>query len=388
MSCATRTKGYEVREGFVPCVGLTPTTAEKWGGGTFPTVDTIYKTSSITPPVEAPEYYDNDESTGDVSKSRDFLVAKPNEGTSTTYVYPESVGTFLYSGLGGVDYSGPHDSGSLKWHMFELDGTGFDQCEYTSVESALATANVGLSPAYNVGDIKNRDLTRLIEMGPADYKQANCRINSFTISGTAKEPLKIEFGYLSEEVVKDESKTDSGSWTFTQSDFNNPIELRQTSAFEVQGTSVGIFDFSYALTKEMDGDRFPTGTDNEGLNRAEPFTTGGATVELSFTVEKHDALTWENYRDNDTLVNIKHEFTQGSTGFFGVYFPEVQIKNVEVDPSGGSRVAVTAMAHHCTGVDPFSTERTHDGGTVARVYNTPMYCILKNSKNVNYGRIA
>ena len=388
MSCANRTKGYQVQEGFAYGVGLTPTSSELWGGGTYPTVDTIFKTTTPTPPTETPEYYDNDETTGDVSKSRDYLTAKPNEGTATTLVYPESTGFFLYNALGYADLSGPHADGSLYAHIFEIDGTGFDQCGYTSAEAALATANTSLSPSYNSGDRKNRDFVRLQNMGPADYKQANCRINSFVISGTSKEPVKYELGFLSEEVEKDTGKTESSAWTFTQSDFTSPIQLRQTSSFEVEGTEVGIMDFNYTLSKEIDGDRYPTGTANDGFNRGEPFTNGPATVELTFTVEKHDALTWENYRTNNTNIAIKHEFTQSTTGFLGIYFPEVQVKTAEPDPAGGSRINITAVANYVTGTDPFDTERTFDVGEISRLYKTPMYIILKNSKSINYMRQA
>jgi len=387
MSCANRTKGFKVVEGFAYGVGLTPLAGEKWGGGTYPTVDTRYVTETVVPPSETPEYYENIETTGDVSKNQDYLTALPSEGNVTSLGYTESMGFWLYHGLGAVDYSGPHDDGSLKFHMFELDGNGRDQCSYSAAEAALATANGDLSPAYDAGDIKNRDFTRLVAMGPADYKQVNCRLNNFTLSGTQKEPIKIEAGFVSEIVDKDAAKTDSGSWTLTDSDFTNPIQLRNTSAFEVQGVETGIFDFNYAVEWEIDQDRYPTGTSNSGLSRAEPFTNS-AKVNITFTVEKHDALTWENYRDNATTVRIKHEFAIGSTGELGVYFPEVQIKTAEIDPANGSRIAITAEAHHVNGTDPFSTERTHDGGTVARLYDTPMYAILKNSKDVNYGRQA
>lgn len=388
MSCATRTKGYEVREGIAPCVGLTPTTAERWGGGTYPAVTKIFKTHSIVVPTEAPEFEDNIEVTGDVSKGRDYLTAKPNEGTISTLIYLESVGSFLYPALGYADLSGPHADGSLQAHIFEIDGTGFDQCAYTSAEAALATANLSLSPAYDAGDRKNREFTRLIDLGPDDRKQANCRVNSFTLSGNGKETIKCEIGFLSEEIVKDTGKTESGAWTFTSADFQNPLQFRQTSSFEVEGVEVGILDFNYTLSKEMDGERYPNGTGNNGLNRAEPFTTGPATVELTFTVEKHDALTWENYRDNDTNIAIKHEFTQGSTGFFGVYFPEVQVKNAEVDIANGSRINITAVANFREGTDSFATERTFDGGEIALLNQTPMYIIVKNSKTINYMREA
>ena len=387
MTCATRTKGFKVVEGFAYGVGLTPSTSELWGGGTYPSVDTRFVTETPVPPTETPEYYENIEATGDVSKNKDYLTAIPSEGTINTLNYPQSMGFFLYHGLGAVDYSGPHADDTLQMHLFEIDGNGRDQCSYTSAESALATANVGLSPAYNSGDIKNRDFTRLIAMGPADYKQANCRINNFTISGTQKEPLKIEAGFVSEIVVKDESKTDSSAWTLTDSDFTTPLQLRNTTAFQVQGVEVGIFDFSYATEWDIDPDRYPTGTANNGLSRAEPFTNS-AKVNVQFTVEKHDALTWENYRDNATTIKVKHELTLGATGFLGLYFPEVQIKTVEIDPAGGSRVAITAEAHYRTGANPFTTECTHDGGEIALLYNTPMFAILKNSKTINYGRQA
>jgi hypothetical protein len=385
MTCANRTKGFKLVEGFAYGVGLTPTSAELWGGGTYPTVDTRYVTETVAPPSETPEYYENIETTGDVSKNKDYLTAIPSEGATNSLNYAQSMGFFLYHGLGAVDYSGPHADGSLNFHMFEIDGNGRDQCSYTSAEAALATANVGLSPAYDSGDIKNRDFTRLLSMGPADYKQANCRINNFVISGTQKEPLKIEAGFVSEIVEYDESKTESSAWTLTDSDFLNPMQLRNTSAFQVQDVETGIFDFNYTTEWDIDVDRYPTGTANTGLSRAEPFTNS-AKVNVQFTVEKHDSLTWENYRDNATTVKIKHELTVGTTGFLGLYFPEVQIKTVEIDPTGGSRIAITAEAHHVTGADPFSTERTHDGGTVTRLYDTPMYAILKNGKAINYGR--
>lgn len=387
MTCTTRTKGFKLQQGVVNCVGLTPTTAEKWGGGTYPTVDKIYLTEDVTVPSETPEYYENIDSTGDASKDRDHLVAIPTEGTITTKVYPESAGIFLYTAMGYADLSGPHTDGSLQAHLFEIDGNGLEQCEYTTAEAALATANGALSPAYNSGDIKNRDFTRLIEMGPADYKQANCRVTGLTISGNSKEPLKFEISFVSEVVEKDGTKTESASWTLTQDDFATPIQLRHTTSFEVEGTEFGIFDFSYALTWDADTDRFPTGTSGSGLNRDEPMTNSCA-VELNFTIDRHDSTVWEGYRNSDTTIAIKHELTLGSTGFLGFYFPEVQVKTVEIDPTGGSRLAITAVANHCIGADPFATERTFGVTTVARVNSTPMYVILKNSKTANEMRKA
>ena len=303
MTCATRTKGFKVVEGMAYGVGLTPLAGERWGGGTLPTVDTRFVTETPAIPSEVPEFYENTEATGDVSKNRDYLTAIPSEGTIDSLIYPQSHGFFLYHGLGAVDYSGPHADGSLNLHLFELDGNGRDQCLYTTAEAGLATANVALSPAYDSGDIKNRDFTRLVAGGPADYKQGNCRTNNFTSSGTQKEPLKLSLGFASESVTKDESKTESGAWTLTDTDFTTPLQLRNTSAFQVEGVEVGIFDFSYAVEWDIDVDRYPTGTANSGLSRAEPFTNS-VKVYVQFTVEKHDVLLWENYRDNDTSVKI------------------------------------------------------------------------------------
>lgn len=380
MSC-NRTKDYEIEVGVAKCIGNTPLDAEKWGGGTYPTVSKIYPVIEPAVPNETPEYYENTEQTGNVVKKKDEQTSIPVSDSINTHIYPESFGFWAFSALSYEDLSGPHADSGDQAHIYELRGVGRDQCTYTDAEAVLATANAGLSPAYNASDIVNSDICITKEMGPADYKVCNARCESATFTGNQKEGLRAELSYIAETKTTDAGKTESGAWSLTKTDFQNLALMRQATC-EVNSVAVGIYDFSIGVNWGLASDRYPTGS---GLRRAEPFTTGPTTVEVSFTIDSHSSLTFEDYRKNNTIVPLKIECTQ-SSGFVGFYMAELQIQGVDVDPSDGSRQSVTAKAVFPEGTDPFTTERTFDAGEVSLLHNPSFYMIVKNSKTINYMR--
>ena len=389
MTC-TRTRESDLKIGFVGGVGLTPTDAEKWGGGTVPSIGAGdgYRSTDVSLPNETTSHFENNETTGGLGKFEDLVVTKPVNDGFTGLIHLESIGRVLFPALGYADLSGPASDGAGKLaHIFETRMVGKDQCGYTATEAAKATANVGLSPAYNVGDIVNAEINIIKTLGPADYKVGNLRIQNFKIAGTSGEPWNFEVSGPAETLTKDAGKVESGNMTTTEADFASLVNFRNTTA-ELNGSEISIHSFEVNKSWALADGRQPTGTSNGGLAIGEPFCTDGVTVEGSFVVDKHDTLDFENDQLSGAIKNLKIENTDSASNMIGLYFPAIQYTSAEIDKSDGSKINVSFKAVVNRSTDPFTSERTIDSTEIPLEYaDTLFYIKVLNTKTANYMRL-
>ena len=389
MAC-NRTQERLINAGVKGGVGFTPTTAEKWGGGTLPTIGAGdgYRVTDVSLPNETVEMFENDETSGGLGKFDSLVVGKPVNDGIAGYVSAEAIGKILFPSMGYADLTGPASDGAGKYaSIIETRMIGKDQCTYSASEAVKATANISLSPAYNASDIVNCELNFLKTLGPADYKIGNLRVQSLKIAGTSGEPWTFEISGPAEVLSKDAGKVESGNLTTTAADFANRANFRNTVC-KVNSTEVAIHSFEINEAWSLADGRYPTGTANSGLSIAEPFCTDGVTVEGSFVVDKHDTLDFETDQLNGAIKNLKFENTDSSSNMIGLYFPAIQYTSAEVDKSDGSKINVSFKAVVNRSSDPFTTERTINAVEIPLEYaDTLFYAKVLNTKTVNYMRL-
>ena len=383
-----QSKDYALRHGLKKAVGNTPTSAELYGGGTYPTTgansQTRWNELTIT---DTPEKYQDVSSTGNQFLKDKEVSNVPVTWTGSTSVFVDNSLTELVSAMGYEDLSGPINYDTTKYaHLITLQPQGKDQRLYTSAEAALATANLSLSPAYNAADQINTYLKIGTEMGPYDKFCENANISEFTLSCESKNPLMLEMSGQGEIAAYDTAKTESATWTDRVGCDENKFFMRHaTCEFGPVGSAIekAIFNFSVTVSQGVADDLFPTGTSNNGLSRAEPVSTGEQTVQVEFQINKHDTIDYKNYEQTDTECQLKIAFVRGNKSL-DLLFPALNVISAEPEVSDGSKINITAEAHIPCQADPFTTERSISGTEQTLLYSeTPFYMMLSNANSEN-----
>lgn len=377
--------------------GNSPATADLWGGGTAPTLGagTVFRFDEFTP-SSTPEFYEDQSQTGDMSKRASVVSAVLPSLSATSKIYPNCIGSLLFAAFGYSDLGGPRTAGSLKQHIFELRMRGKDQEAYTSAESTLATGNAGLSPAYNAADRVNACLVGLMRTEAYDEKYINWAINDFTISGSSKEPLKIQISGPVERVTQDTNRTESANITDT-CDGKVLYTRHCTAKFGQYVAPVGnadavlstvdIFDFSIKTTMGMADSNITTGTSNSGLSRSEPVASGDLSVEIDLTVNKHQDASYKQLEQAGTICSLLISATNG-TEKLALCVPECQIISAVPEFSDGSRWKLKLKATKPASTDPFPATRSPVSTPTALVHAPLFYAVLNTSATTNYMRAS
>lgn len=385
---AQQTKDFALRYALKKCVGNDPTTAELYGGGTFPTMSTNVQTRwSELQIVDTPEKYEDSSSTGNQWVKQKEVSNVPVTWTGKTEVFVNNSLTELVASLGFEELSGPVNFDTTKYsHLISLPALGKDQRDYSTEEAADATANLNLSPAYNVADKINTYMRLGVEMGPYDEFCENANVNEFTLSCESKNPLMLEMSGLGEEVTRDTNKTSSATWTDRVDCNESRFFMRHaTCSFGPLGSAIDvpIFNFSASVSLGVADDLFPTGTSNDGLSRAEPVSTGKQAVSIEFQINKHDTINYKNYEQTDTICELDIAFVRGNYSL-NLLFPSLNIISAEPEVGDGSKINIQAEGFIPCAADPFTTQRSISGTEQTLTFpKTPFYMMLVNENSEN-----
>lgn len=383
-----QTKDFALRYALKKAVGNTPTSAELYGGGTYPTLgagtQTRWQELQIT---DTPEKYEDSSSTGSQWSKQKEVSNVPVTWTGKTEVFVNNSLTEIVASLGFEDLSGPINFDTTKYsHLIQLQPNGKDQRLYTSAEAADATANLNLSPAYNATDQINTYMRLGVEMGPYDEFCENANVSEFTFSCESKNPLMLEMNGQGEEVTRDTNKTSSATWTDRVSCDEKRFFMRHASCeFGPLGApiAVPIFNFEASVSLGVADDLFPTGTSNSGLSRAEPVSTGKQAVSVNFQINKHDTINYKNYEQADTICQLKVSFARGDYQM-DFLFPSLNVISAEPEVGDGSKINIQAEGYIPCSADPFTAERSVSGTEQTLTYDkTPFYIMLVNENSEN-----
>ena len=223
--------------------------------------------------------------------------------------------------------------------------------------------------------------------GPADLSSENCAVSSFKLMCEAKSALKIEMSGSGERVIRDETKAQSANFTDRVGCDEGRFQMRHcTAEVGVIGGStetLSIFGFEVGIEMGQAEDLFPTGTSNGGLSRDQPYSTGEAIVSGSMTINKHDTIQWDQYKEQDTKLHLKFDFLAGDRRFI-ICLPLINVKEAPVELGDGSKINVSWEAHIPCDADPFTTERSISGSEQTLTYpETPVYIVWGNQNSNN-----
>jgi hypothetical protein len=383
-----QSKDFALRYGIKKAVGNTPSAAELYGGGTYPTTgaNSQVRWSELTI-TDTPEKYEDVSSTGNQWSKQKEVSAVPVTWSGKTEVFVDNSLTELVSAFGYEELSGPVNYDTTKYsHLISLLPMGKDQRLYNALESIDASANASLSPAYNTIDIINTYMKIGAEYGPYDEFAENAQVGEFTLSCEAKSPLMLEMSGTAEEVTRDVTKAESANWTDRVGCDEAKFFMRHATAnFGPVGSAidVAIFNFSVSGSLGVAADLFPTGTANNGLSRAEPVSTGKQAVTVEFSINKHDTINYKNYEQTDTECQLAIDFVRGDKRCI-ILLPSLNVISATPEISDGSKINITAEAFIPCGADPFTAQRSISGTEQTLTYpQTPLYMVLSNANAEN-----
>lgn len=385
----SQSKDFSQEFGLIKEVGNTPTAADLYGGANSPTMGagnrTHWEELEIT---DIPEKYKDIGSTGNQFTKNDEVVAVPVSWSGKGDVYVDNTLTEIGCALGFEELSGPVNYDTTKYsHLLSLLPLGKDQRLYTATEAADATANASFSPAYDSGDYINVFMRLMKAWGPADLSAENCAASAFKLMCEAKSVLKFEMSGSGERTIRDTSKTQSANFTDRVGCDEGRFAMRHcTASVGVVGgsaTDLSIFGFEINVEMGQAEDLFPSGTQNSGLSRSEPVSTGETLVTGSMTINKHDTIQWDQYKEADTKLFLKFDFAAGDRRFI-ICLPLINVKEAPVELGDGSKINVSFEAHIPCDADPFTAERSISGSEQTLTYpETPLYIVWSNENSNN-----
>jgi len=377
-----RTKDYAEKTASKFQLQRGTTDADKYGGANTVTLGAgdlkFYDTLEITDPPEVVQDQARN-GTQSANYQETFAVMPSIEGEGALYEY--GMLDDVTSAMGWEALDGPKDSGDATnyVHMVLFQNQGKDQRDFTTAEQALYS--------YVSGDIYNPFKTFAKDRGPSTEIAKNVAIQQFEISGQPKQPVMFKFSGNAESVTRDVAHTGVDSWTAPTDSFASRYKLFNASfaVGEDQGalTTYGITEFSVKGNFGMAAELQPTGTSNGGLSRAEPCSTGLSEVTFDFKIHKHDSDTWKNWEQGQTILNAKLEMTKGDAKF-NMYFPMLQVTNIDIEADDGSSVMVNCRAFLPTNTDPFATERTVNSVEWVLPFSTPVYFMVTDTDTTNW----
>ncbi|MCL2207015.1 MAG: phage tail tube protein [Fibromonadales bacterium] len=277
--------------------------------------------------------------------------------------YLQGIERILLAGLGYASVAGPsadaQKPGFCK-HLFVVPPQGKNQRGYTAAEAAKA------GTAYSESDIINTYLCVSQKLGPYAQHARNVAIKDFEIACSAKAPLQITTSGPAERVDKEPSKESAKAWSFG-ADYDKWFQLSDFKCFLApKGEALekrSITEFSLKISHGLSDDNTPTGTSNDGLSRAEPLPSGKSTITLDLTIYLHDKKLYEDWQDNETILQCHLVANRGSYQF-SLFLPRLQITQTTPNFDGAGSVQMTMEASWPPGEEElaelaqsFATER-------------------------------
>lgn len=388
-------KDYLLKFGVIKAKGNAPATGDLYNGATNPTLGAGHLRRWDEADIsDTPEVYEDASKTGTMAVRESEVTAVPVTWSAKTKIYTEVNGAELIGCFGYADLGGPRTASSKRLHILELRTLGKDQTPYTGAEAALATANAGLSPAYNANDRVNTYLHILRQLADYDETAINCKVKEFTLSAEPKMPLMLEMSGSAERVLRDTNKTQGNALTEPAAQDGQYFLTRQFRAYF--GQYVAPIASADAVLPEVDlisfsvkvafGDADDIFTTRSGINRAEPQSTDKLDVDIELTINRHEDINYKLWEQAGTLLSLKLDGTRGTDRII-LCLPECQIVNAKEEIGDGSRWTLQLKARRPKNADPFVASR--GGATaVALVHNPPFYIALTNDQTANYMRLA
>ena len=225
-------------------------------------------------------------------------------------------------------------------HFFTIPPQGKNQRLYTEEEATKAGAN------YEIHDIINMYLCVSQKLGPYAQHARNVAVKDFEIACSAKSPLQITASGPAERIDREPSKESTKVWSFG-ADFDKWFQL---SDFKCYLSAVGeamqtrsITEFSLKASHGISDDNTPTGTSNYGLSRAEPLPSGKSTITLDMTIYLHDKTLYEDWQNNETILQCELVATRGAYRF-AILFPRLQITQTTPNFDGAGSIQMSLEA--------------------------------------------
>jgi hypothetical protein len=257
--------------------------------------------------------------------------------------YTQGIERILLAGLGYASVAGPApDSQNPGYyrHFFTIPPQGKNQRLYTEEEATKAGAN------YEIHDIINMYLCVSQKLGPYAQHARNVAVKDFEIACSAKSPLQITASGPAERIDREPSKESTKAWSFG-ADFDKWFQL---SDFKCYLSAVGeamqtrsITEFSLKASHGISDDNTPTGTSNYGLSRAEPLPSGKSTITLDMTIYLHDKTLYEDWQNNETILQCELVATRGAYRF-AILFPRLQITQTTPNFDGAGSIQMSLEA--------------------------------------------
>ena len=169
------------------------------------------------------------------------------------------------------------------------------------------------------------------------WEYIGCVVNSFKISGSANNPLEIEFELPAESLsLSSVTNTLAVLAALSVVDLAPKIMMSdlefkiaaQTDALSGE-TALGIDTFEFICNNNLAIDQF----DNRATTRLQPLRAGDREVLFNFTVPRYEANTYAAWAIAKTRLHAYLKFTSGSY-IFDIHIPNLKLKPVQVPIEG------------------------------------------------------
>ncbi len=257
--------------------------------------------------------------------------------------YVQGIERILLAGLGYASVAGPtpdaQNPGYYR-HFFVIPPQGKNQRLYTTEEIDDA------GTSFSATDIANLYLCVSQKLGPYAQHARNVAVKDFEIACSAKSPLQLTASGPADRIDREPSKESTAAWSFG-ADFDKWYQL---SDFKCDLYPEGenpqthsITEFSFKASNGLSDDNTPTGTSNNGLSRAEPLPSGKSAITLDITVYLHDKTLYEDWQNNETILNCRVYAARGNYKF-ELLLPRMQITQATPNFDGAGSIQMTLEA--------------------------------------------
>ena len=180
-------------------------------------------------------------------------------------------------------------------------------------------------------DISN-SFTLAILKGVSVWEYAGCKIDKLKISGSANNPLDVEFDVVAKDLSRTSATntaailnaltvTDSGAKImFSDLEFKMAAQNTALSG----ATEIGLSSFDLTLENNLAVDQF----DSTGLTILQPQRKGVRAVKLTIEMPRYEADTYHDFVANATALHAYLKFTSGNY-VFDIHLPKFYLVSGE-----------------------------------------------------------
>ena len=240
---------------------------------------------------------------------------------------------FVYSGLEELLLCAV---GNEKWNTIVDVGGGF--YEHTlepdrdlATEPFTTTDNIKTSNAIKTSDRKRRRFTLVIDKQVSQHRFISCFVNSFTISGSPNNPVKMDLDILAYD--RERTTIDSSTWQYPEGADNFKRILFSDMTFKINGNPVQIGEFSFQVNNNL------LQVQSNSLYLEEPNRNGKRETTLSFKLSRYKDDTYLNQFDNDTEISVSILFEHFEGYKIEIVFPKLKYVKASATASGAEMIS-------------------------------------------------